>query len=56
MPKTEPFEKQSDRYDAWFENNRDVYNAKIEEIRQLIPFPGAKGLDVGVGSGCYRCL
>jgi len=53
MPKTEPFEKQSDRYDAWFEKNRDVYHAEIEAIRQLIPFPEAKGLEVGVGSGKF---
>ncbi len=53
MPKTEPFEKQSDRYDAWFEKNREVYHAEIEAIRQLIPFPEAKGLEVGVGSGKF---
>jgi SAM-dependent methyltransferase len=53
MPRTEPFEKQSDRYDAWFEKNRDVYHAEIEAIRQMIPFPEAWGLEVGVGSGRF---
>jgi ubiquinone/menaquinone biosynthesis C-methylase UbiE len=53
MPKTEPFEKHSDRYDAWFEKNRGVYHAELEAIRQLMPFPGAKGLEVGVGSGKF---
>jgi len=53
MPRTEPFEKQSDRYDAWFEKNRDVYHAEIEAIRQMIPFPEAWGVEVGVGSGKF---
>jgi SAM-dependent methyltransferase len=53
MPKTEPFEKHSDRYDAWFEKNRNVYHAELEAIRQLMPSPGAKGLEVGVGSGKF---
>ena len=53
MPRTEPFEKQSDRYDEWFVKNRDVYHAEIEAIRQMIPFPEARGLEVGVGSGRF---
>jgi SAM-dependent methyltransferase len=53
MPKTEPFEKHSDRYDEWFEKNRDVYNSELEAIRKLIPSPHAKGLEVGVGSGKF---
>jgi len=53
MPKTEPFEKHSDRYDEWFEKNHDVYHAELEAIRQLIPSPEAKGLEVGVGSGKF---
>lgn len=53
MPKTEPFEKYSDRYDEWFEKNRDAYHAELEAIRQLIPSPHAIGLEVGVGSGKF---
>jgi len=53
MPKTEPFEKYSDRYDEWFEKNRDAYHAELEAIRQLIPSPHAVGLEVGVGSGKF---
>jgi ubiquinone/menaquinone biosynthesis C-methylase UbiE len=53
MPKTEPFEKHSDAYDEWFEKNRDLYEAELEAIRQLIPPPGAKGVEVGVGSGKF---
>jgi SAM-dependent methyltransferase len=53
MPKTEPFDKYSDVYDEWFDKNRGVYNAEIEAIRQLIPSPEAKGVEVGVGSGNF---
>ncbi|MBN1277975.1 MAG: methyltransferase domain-containing protein [Deltaproteobacteria bacterium] len=53
MAKTEPFEKYSDRYDEWFEKNRDAYHAELEAIRQLIPSPHAVGLEVGVGSGKF---
>jgi len=53
MPKTEPFDKHGDRYDEWFEKNRDVYRAELEAIRRLIPSPAVKGLEVGVGSGRF---
>jgi len=53
MPKIKPFEKHSDRYDEWFEKNRDVYHAEVETIRQLTPVPPAKGVEVGVGSGKF---
>lgn len=53
MPRTEPFEKHSDAYDEWFERNADLYEAELAAIRQLLPPPGAKGLEVGVGSGKF---
>jgi ubiquinone/menaquinone biosynthesis C-methylase UbiE len=53
MPKIQPFEKYSDRYDEWFEKNRFVYHFELEAIRQMIPSPEAKGLEVGVGSGKF---
>ena len=53
MPKIGPFEKHSDRYDEWFENNSDIYHAELEAIRQLMPFPQGKGLEVGIGSGKF---
>lgn len=53
MPKTEPFEKYSDAYDKWFTKNVDLYEAELETIRQLIPPPGAEGMEVGVGSGKF---
>ena len=53
MPKIEPFEKHSDAYDEWFNKNIDLYEAELEAIRQLIPPPGAKGMEVGIGSGKF---
>ena len=53
MPKIEPFEKHSDRYDEWFEKNRAIYHAELETVRHLIPLPPAEGLEVGVGSGKF---
>ncbi len=53
MPKIQPFEKYSDKYDKWFENNEDAYDFELEAIRQLIPHPPAKSLEVGVGSGKF---
>jgi SAM-dependent methyltransferase len=53
MPKTEPFERYGDAYDGWFEKNRELYDAEVEAIRQLLPWPGADGVEVGVGSGKF---
>jgi SAM-dependent methyltransferase len=53
MPKTEAFEQHADQYDAWFETHEDAYEAELETIRQLMPAPDARGLEVGVGSGKF---
>ncbi len=53
MPKIEPFEQYSDEYDQWFALNRDLYEAELKAVRQLLPPPGADGLEVGVGSGMF---
>jgi SAM-dependent methyltransferase len=53
MPKIEPFEKYSDRYDEWFEKNIVLYQAELEAVRRLVPPPPAEGMEVGVGSGKF---
>jgi SAM-dependent methyltransferase len=53
MPKTEPFEKFSDAYDEWFDRNRDLYEAELRAVRQLMPPPGTEGVEVGVGTGRF---
>jgi hypothetical protein len=37
MPKTAAFDQFSDDYDQWFEENRDLYEAELEAIRQWSP-------------------
>ncbi|MGD9368924.1 MAG: class I SAM-dependent methyltransferase [Desulfobacteraceae bacterium] len=53
MPKIEAFEKYSDAYDEWFKKNLEMYEAELEAIRQLLPPPGAQGMEIGVGSGKF---
>lgn len=53
MPNIEPFEHYSDEYDEWFENNRDLYEAEVEAIRQLLPQNTGRTGEIGVGSGRF---
>jgi len=36
MAKTRPFEKYSNEYDKWFEENSELYEAELEAIRQVL--------------------
>ncbi|MGM0425100.1 MAG: SAM-dependent methyltransferase, partial [Thermodesulfobacteriota bacterium] len=54
MPKIEPFEKYSEAYEQWFEENPEAYRTELELIHGLLPpQPAARGLEVGVGSGRF---
>ena len=48
-----PFEKFSDKYDAWFEKNKDIYKAELDLISQLLPSSSKSILEVGVGTGRF---
>jgi len=52
MPKTEPFEKYTDRYENWFERNRYVYQSEINAIRVIL-HDFKNGIEIGVGSGRF---
>jgi ubiquinone/menaquinone biosynthesis C-methylase UbiE len=52
MTKIEPFEKYSDRYEKWFEDNRHVYQSEINVIKRILP-DFKKGVEIGVGSGRF---
>ena len=52
MAKTEPFEKYVSEYEAWFENNRFVYESEVRAIKKQLPKKG-EGIEVGVGSGRF---
>jgi len=52
MPKTEPFDKFSREYEAWFERNRFVYLSELEAVRKQLPETGRR-LEIGVGTGRF---
>ena len=52
MPRIESFEKNVDRYEAWFEHHRLAYESELKAIRMLLPKNG-EGLEVGVGTGRF---
>ncbi len=52
MPKTQPFDEHLDLYEAWFVENRYVYESELEAVRHFVPQEGEK-MEVGVGSGLF---
>ena len=52
MPQ-EVFERHAGAYDDWFVLHREVYRAECERIRQALPVPDARTIEVGVGSGRF---
>ena len=52
MAKTAPFDEQVYEYDAWFEINKDFYQAELEALRTFIP-AGGHGVEIGVGTGRF---
>ncbi|MDE4908838.1 class I SAM-dependent methyltransferase [Methanogenium marinum] len=49
----EVFERHADAYDDWFVVHREVYRAECERIREVLPAPDARSIEVGVGSGRF---
>ena len=52
MSKTEPFEKDYEAYDAWFDENRNIYESEVLAVRSLLPRSG-RIVEIGVGSGRF---
>ena len=52
MPRIEPFEKYSEKYEDWFERNKFAYESEIQAIKELLP-QGKEGIEIGVGSGRF---
>ena len=52
MPRIEPFEKYSEKYEDWFERNKFAYKSEVQAIKELLP-QGKKGIEIGVGSGRF---
>ena len=52
MPKISPFEKYAEKYEAWFEKNRRVFEAELRAVKAMMPTEG-HGLEIGVGTGRF---
>jgi SAM-dependent methyltransferase len=52
MPRTAPFDKFSNAYEAWFEKHLGVYLSEVEAIRYFLPENG-RGLEIGIGTGRF---
>lgn len=52
MPKIEPFQKHTIKYDRWFEENKYAYQSEINAIKELLPaFKTA--VEIGIGTGKF---
>lgn len=52
MAKVEPFEKYTEKYEKWFEENEYVYKSEVNAIREILP-DFKNGVEIGVGSGRF---
>jgi ubiquinone/menaquinone biosynthesis C-methylase UbiE len=52
MPSAEPFERYTERYEAWFDEYEDAYESELNAVRRLLPAPG-KSLEIGVGTARF---
>lgn len=52
MPNILPFEKHTDRYNAWFDKHPTVYKAELMAVKEMIP-AGKSGLEIGTGTGRF---
>lgn len=52
MPRSKVFEREADRYDAWFAEHQASYQSELDAVRRLLPEDGV-GMEIGVGSGRF---
>ncbi|WP_028322117.1 class I SAM-dependent methyltransferase [Desulfatiglans anilini] len=53
MARTEAFDAFTDAYEDWFDRHPAFYHLELEAVRRLIPPLGARGMEVGIGSGKF---
>jgi len=46
------FDKYFERYDAWFENNKFVYESELGAVKKMVP-KNKNGVEIGVGTGRF---
>ena len=52
MPRTEPLDRFSEEYEAWFEQHRFVYLSELGAVRKQLPATGRR-VEIGVGTGRF---
>ena len=52
MPKIKSFEKHTNQYENWFENNQFAYESELQAVKALIPV-NKTGVEIGVGTGRF---
>jgi SAM-dependent methyltransferase len=52
MPRIEPFEKYTTKYEDWFSRHKFAYESELQAIREYLP-DSENSLEVGVGSGRF---
>lgn len=52
MPKSEPFERHTDRYEDWFDTHEAAYQTEVEALQRFVSRAGF-GVEIGVGSGRF---
>ena len=52
MPKVQPFENHTLRYDNWFARNEYIYQSEVLAVKAQIPRNG-QGIEIGIGTGRF---
>jgi SAM-dependent methyltransferase len=47
------FEEYAGDYDRWFDEHNDEYQKELSRIRQVLPSPDSRSIEIGVGSGRF---
>jgi SAM-dependent methyltransferase len=52
MAGVEVFERELDRYEAWFDEHRNAHAAEVRAVKELVPAAG-RSVEIGVGTGRF---
>lgn len=52
MDRVTAFDMHADKYDRWFDENKQIYQAEVSALQRLIPQMGL-GVEIGVGTGRF---
>ncbi len=53
MPRTTPFERYTERYEAWFQRHEGAYRSELAAVRALWPHGRPNQVEIGVGSARF---